>query len=238
MDRRKKPDQEYWEESVHTSLSYWFCVIAVGIELTLGIKYMDEYFGQMCLVEAFFGASGFIFTELIHMGSKRFKIYPKPFKKIHPNTFFRFAITFAIIIVIQLVFQIVPLVSSTEMALGIVFCSVVEEYFFRGLFMEISFKLSKGSKNKFTVWKYSPEKKKPNKEISYIELCGIILSAALFSSFHINYYSQPRLLWMVFVGGLWLATVYWWNRDLTSIILSHFLLNIIFVVQFYQVVGL
>ena len=240
MDKIKKQNKEYWSESVHTSLSYWFCVIAISIELVLGFQYMDEYFGQMCLVEAFFGISGLILTELIHKG-KEFKIYPKPFKKVHKNTFFRFVITFGVIVLIQLIFQIVPLVSSTEMALGIVFCSVVEEYFFRGLFMEVAFKVGKNSKNKIIIWRYKKKEgkpDKPNKEITIFEIGMIFFSGAVFSAFHVNYYGQLNLLIMVFVGGCWLGIVYYWNKSLTSIILSHFLLNIVFVIQFYQVVGL
>jgi len=236
MDKIKKPDQEYWKESVHTTLSYWFCVMAIGIELVLGLKNINELFGQLCMLEALFGIIGILFLDKIH--GRKFKIYPKPFKKIHKNTFFRFGITFAVIVVIQFIFQIVPLVTSTEMALGVVFCAVVEEYFFRGILMEPAFKWGSKSKNKITIWKYSSEKKKPNKEISYIEIGGIILSAAIFASFHVNYYGNMRLLLMVFTGGIWLAFVYWWNKDLTPVILSHFLLNIIFVIQFYQVYGL
>jgi len=239
MDRKKKPDQEYWEESVHTQLSYWFCVIAIGIEFSLGLKHMNEYFGQMCLVEAGFGIIGILFLDLIH--GKKFQLYPKPFKKMHPNTFFRFAITFSVIVLIQFIFQIVPLVSSTEMALGVVFCAVVEEYFFRGVLMEPAFIITKKTKTKYTIWKYKKKEgkpKKPDKEITIVEIGTIFLSAAIFAAFHINYYGQPRLLWMVFTGGLWLSFVYWWNKDLTVVILAHFLLNIIFIYQYWMVIGL
>lgn len=234
-DRKNESDQKYWTESVHTVLSYWFGVLAVGIQFSLGFLHLDSFFGQMCLVEGVLGLSGVLFLDLLH-GKK--SIYPKPFKKVHPNTFTRFVITFGVIALIQLLFQIVPLITSTEMALGIVFCAVCEEYFFRGLLMEPCFRVGMKSKDKFTVWKYSPEKKKPDKEMSYIELGSIVLSALIFALFHVNYYTQPRLVLMVFVGGGWLGLVYWWNKDLTSVILAHFLLNIIFVVQFYQVFGL
>ena len=239
MDKIRKSNQEYFTESVHTQLSYWFCVIAVGIELVLGLRYMNEYFGQMCLLEAFFGICGLLFLDPIH--GSGFKIYPKPFKKLHKNTFFRFGLTFIVIVLIQFIFQIVPLVSSTEMALGIVFCAVVEEYFFRGMLMEIPFRLAVKSKNKITIWTYKKKEgqpKKPDKEITIVEIGMIFLSGAIFSSFHVNYYGQLNLLIMVFVGGVWLAFVYFWNKDLTPLILSHFLLNIVFVIQFYQVSGL
>lgn len=236
MKKTNKQTQEYFKNSTHTILSYWFCVIAVGIEFYLGFMHIEEYFGQMCIIEGILGLSAILLLDLLHTG--KMSIYPKKFKKIHPNTFFRFAITFGVIVVIQILFQIVPLVTREEMALAIVFCSVCEEYFFRGMILEIPFRIGEKSKDKFTVWKYSPEKGKPDKEMSYIELGGIIGSAVFFSAFHVNYYSQPNLLLMVFVGGCWLGLVYWWNKDLTSVILSHFLLNIIFVVQFYQVTGL
>jgi len=234
--RRNKISQEYWNESTHTILSYWFCLIATGIEFFLGIQHINEYFGQMCLVEAFFGISGLLLLDPIH--GRRFQLYPKPFKRVHKNTFFRFAITFSIIVAIQFIFQVVPLITSTEMALGIVMCAPVEEYFFRGVLMEPSFIIAKKSKNKITIWKYPPRKKKPDKEISYVEIGMIFLSAAIFSSVHVNYYGQLNLLLMVFAGGCWLSFIYWWNRDLTPLILSHFLLNIFFVYQYYMVVGL
>ena len=230
---RSELTQEYWTESVHTVLSYWFGVIAVGFEFYLGYIHFDSFFGQMCVVEGVLGLSGLLFLDFLH-GKKT--VYPKPFKKIHPNTFIRFAITFGVIALIQFLFQIVPLITSTEMALGIVFCAVCEEYFFRGILMEPAFRTGAKSKDKITIWKYNPKKKKPNKEISYVELGGIILSSIIFALFHMNYYSQPRLLLMVFVGGIWLATVYFWNKDLTVVILAHFLLNIIFVYQFYLVI--
>ena len=236
MKRKQEPDQTYREESVHTELSYWICVIAVGIELSLGFLHIDEKFGQMCLVEAFFGLSGLLFIDVFR--GRGIKIYPKPFKKVHKNTFFRFGITFAVIVAIQFIFQIVPLITSTSMMLGIVMCAPVEEYFFRGLLMEGPFKLGAKSKDKITIWKYSPKKKKPNKEISYAEIGGILLSATIFASVHVNYYSQANLMFMVFVGGIWLSFVYWWNKDLTAVILSHFLLNIIFCYQFWIVYGL
>lgn len=238
--KKNNLENEYWETSTHTMLSYWFCVLAVGYQFVLGVRYIDSFFGQMCIVEGLIGLSGLLLLDLIH-GRKMTAymiIYPKPFKKLHPNTFFRFAITFGVIVIIQFLFQIVPLITREEMALAIVFCSVCEEYFFRGMLLEVPFRIGSKSKDKFTVWKYKPETGKPDKKMSYIELGGILLSSAIFSAFHVNYYSQPRLLLMVFVGGLWLGIVYWWNKDLTSVILSHFLLNIVFVVQFYQVIGL
>ena len=234
--RKNKLDQEYWNESTHTVLSHWFVVIAVGIEIFLGIKYINELIGQLCMLEAVFGLSGLLLLDPFH--GKDFTLYPKKFKPIHKNTFYRFVITFSVIVVIQFIFQIIPLVTSTDMALGIVFAAVCEEYFFRGVLLEPAFKSGFKVKDKITVWTYGSVKKKPKKQISLIEIGAIILGAVVFASMHVNYYGDDRLLLMVFVGGLWLGAIYWWNKDLTAVILAHFLLNIVFVYQFYMIYGL
>lgn len=232
--KKNELNQKYWDESTHTVLSYWFCVIAVGTQLFLGLMHINEFFGQMCLVEALLGFSSILLLDLLHTG--KMTIYPKKFKKIHPNTFFRFVITFGVIVSIQFLFQIIPLITTVERALGVVMCSPIEEYFFRGVLMEPCFRVGEKSKNKFIVWTYKDNK--PAKEISYVELGGILLSSCIFASFHVNYYGDTRLLLMVFLGGIWLSISYFWNRDLTPIILAHFTLNIIFVWQFWMIYGL
>lgn len=235
MKRNKNEGHEYWDESTHTILSYSFLVLAIGIEMGIGISYITTIVGQLCILESVFGVFGLLFLDWMHL--KKFSIYPRRYKRIHSNLFFRFAITFVIIAVIQFAFQIIPLITSTEMAMAIVFCAVCEEYFFRGVFLEPFFIAGKKASPDFkiTIWKYAPEKNKPDKEISYIELFGILLSAILFAAFHVNYYYDWRLIGMVFVGGLWFGFVYFWNKDITAVILAHFLLNIIFVAQFYQI---
>jgi len=235
--RRSNPEQGYWKESVHTPLSYWFLVIAIGIEFVLGFRNISTLFGILCILEGVFGIIGLLFLDMMHGTKSKSFIYPDKFKKVHPELFIRFAITFGVIVVIQIVFQIIPLITTTELALAIVFCSVIEEYFFRGILLESAFKSARRAKSdqKFTVWKYSAKKKKAPKEITYVELLAILLSAVIFASFHINYYGNPNLLLTVFMGGLWLSAVYWWNKDLTAVILAHFMLNIIFVYQFWRV---
>lgn len=216
----------YWKESTHTVLSYWFVIIGVSIQLYLGIRYFNILFGQLCIVEAIFGLSGIFLLDYMH---GRDSFYPQKFKKIHPNTFIRFVITFGVITAIQFLFQIIPLVTSTEMALAVVFAAVCEEYFFRGFLLEPFFRWGRKG-NKFTIWN--------KKKMSYIELLGIFISSIAFAMFHVNYYNDIRLMLVVFFGGLWLGIVYFWNKDMTSVILAHFLLNIIFIAQFYQVIGI
>lgn len=235
INKNKKTDRSYWDESVHTPISYLTIIIATGIQFVLGIRNINTPFGFFCMLEFAFGLSGILLLDRIH-GKKR--LYPKPFKKITSGLFFRFAITFGVIAVIQFIFQIVPLITSLELVLATVFCPPCEEYFFRGILMEPAFQLGKKTKpeNKFIIWRYSPKKGKPPKVISIYEICSIIGSGVFFAVFHVNYYGQTNLMLMVLVGGWWLSLVYFWNKDLTALILAHFLLNIIFVYQFWKVI--
>ncbi|MFX0023768.1 MAG: CPBP family intramembrane glutamic endopeptidase [Candidatus Hermodarchaeota archaeon] len=203
-------------------------VLAFGIQFFIGIRHFNEKFGQLCILESIFALSGVFLLDLIHGKS----IYPKMFKKIHGNLLFRTIIIFIVIALIQFIFQVVPLtVRDVETALAIVFCGVSEELFFRGIIMEPFFLMGKHDTQKFKIgFPFG----KP-KEISFYEIFGIFLTSALFTIFHVNYYGNPSLILMVGFGGLWLVFAYWFWKDITACILAHFLLNIIFVAQFYRV---
>ncbi|KKN47246.1 hypothetical protein LCGC14_0664670 [marine sediment metagenome] len=221
-----KNNNSYWNRSVHTKLSYWFVVIAVSIELFLGLRNSTTSFGQLALIEASFGFIGIIFVDWMH--GQRFTLSYKRIKfKRSKNLFIRAMTCFIVIAIIQFVFQIIPLITSTEMAMAIIFAAVCEEYFFRGMMMEPFFRFGRTSKDKFELFR--------GKKISYIELFGILFSAVAFAAFHVNYYKNERLIGMVFVGGLWIAFCYWYWKDITIVIIAHAILNAIFVIQFYQV---
>lgn len=222
---KKNTDKTYWNESVHTKLSYLgFGIPAIIIQFYLGFRHLNEQFGILCIVEAIFGLSGLLFIDFLH-GQK--SIYPKEFKKLSPDVFIRVMIIFGVIALIQFLFQITPLViRDIEYAMAIAFASICEELFFRGLLLEPFFMLGKTDK-KIQLWK--------NKEISHIEILGILISGVAFSIFHINYYGNPSLMFMTFVGGIWLGFSYFYWKDLTAVILAHFLLNIIFIAQFWMV---
>lgn len=227
----------YWEKSSHSQFSYWLCLIAVSIEFFLGMNNLNTYFGTMALVEAGLGLFSLLVLDVIH--GKKFSFKPKKFKPINVGeTFRRFAVIFIVIVAIQYLFQIVPLVTSSEMALGVVMVAPIEEYFFRGVLMEPFFRWGAKSKDKIILWNYNPKKKKADIKISYVEIAGIILSGVIFASFHVSYYDQRNLMWMVFAGGCWLSFCYFLYKDLTPLILAHFLLNIWFMAQYYQVLGL
>lgn len=222
-----KEKNSYWKGSIHTKLSYWMGILAIGIQIYLGVRHLDAQFGILCVIESILGLSGLLFIDLFHGQNS---IYPKRFKEISPNLFFRVIVIFGIIAFIQFIFQIIPLtIRDYEMAMAIVFCAVCEELFFRGLLLEPFFSLGRSE----------PEDKKirlgKDREISYIEILGILISSLAFAVFHVNYYGNTNLMFMVFIGGVWLGFCYWYWKDLTAVILSHFLLNIIFVYQFWMI---
>ncbi|MFW9971265.1 MAG: lysostaphin resistance A-like protein [Candidatus Odinarchaeota archaeon] len=224
---RDKRNQNNWKGSVQTKLSYWMGILTIGIQFFLGFRHISELFGKLCILEGIFALSGILLLDILHGHGQ--PIYPKKFKPIHPQLIIRVFIIFGVIAFIQFIFQIVPLITNVEMGLAIVFCAVAEEYFFRGLLLEFFIKLGKTSE-KFKVFR--------GREISLIEIFGILISGALFAGLHINYYGNVKLIGMVFVGGIWLGICYWYFRDLTANILAHFLLNTIFVIQTYYLVML
>lgn len=227
MNKRKNKNQDFWQESVHTKLSYSLAVLAFSIQFFIGIRHLGTQFGQLVLFESLFALSGILFLDLIH-GKK--SIYPKRFKPISPNLFFRFGIIFGIIAVIQFIFYYVPItIRDAEVALAIVFAGVSEEFFFRGILLEPFFRAGV-SDEKIKLWK--------DKKIAYVEIFGILFSGLLFAIFHVNYYGNLSLGLMVIVAGIWLAFSYWYWKDITAVILAHVFLNMIFVIRTYYLVVL
>lgn len=226
IDINRKLGQEFWKESVHTPISYISGVMAVVVQFVVGFRHLDVKFGQMCVFLGFLALIGLIFLDLIHGRP----LYPKKFKEIHPNLIIRVLIIFGVIAVIQIIFQVIPLtIREAEYAMAVVFCAPAEELFFRGILLEPFFRMGKNNQDIRITSK---------KSISYIEIMGIFLSGIFFAIYHTNYYNNPRLIGMVIGGGLWLGFMYYWYRDLTALILSHFLLNIIFIIQTVYMVNL
>lgn len=223
--KKNKIDQEFWNESIFTKLSYSLAILAFSIQFFIGIRYLDTLTGQVILLEGIFALSGILLLDLVH--GKR-AIYPKKFKPIHKDLFIRFAIIFGIIAVIQFVFQYVPItIRDAELAMAIVFAGVSEEFVFRGIAMEPFFRWGIDDK-KLHLWK--------DKWISYMEIYGIVISGTIFALFHWNYYGSLSMGLMVIVGGFWLSFTYFYWKDLTSVILAHVFLNLIFVIQTYWLV--
>ncbi|MHA1502433.1 MAG: CPBP family intramembrane glutamic endopeptidase [Candidatus Heimdallarchaeota archaeon] len=216
-------------ESVHTNIGYYLGVVAFLVQFLVGFPYLfsnssfDQSFGQKAILEGLFAMIGLFFTDLF-LGSKlRFK--PKNFKKIHPNTFIRTGIVLVCLIIAQVLTQFVPMtVREESLMLAILFAGICEELFFRGFIMTFFINAGKDSQNKIKI----PLTKK---SISHIEIVGILLSSIGFAVMHTNYYNNPQLIFAIFISGLCLGFLYFLYRDLTAMILGHFLLNLICVSQ-------
>lgn len=96
-------------------------------------------------------------------------------------------------------------ISETEQGLYYIFAAVTEELFFRGFIL-------------------TPVK---DFELGPIKIGALIVSAAMFSLLHFNYWSDTMMLVIVFVSGLVLGVLYLQFKSLTVCILAHLLLNAI-----------
>lgn len=220
-------------ESIHTKISYYAGILAFIGQFIIGIPHLfdsninDQIFGRLCLLEGSMALIGIFFIDLVRGNGIQLK--PDNFRKNNPLTFMRFVIIFVIMIGIQFITQFIPLtIRSYERALAIIFCGVSEELFFRGFLISLFIRMGKNSNVKFRITK--------KKEISIIEIMGILVSAVLFALIHANYYNNLAMLISVFVAGLGAGICFWIWEDLTACILAHLLLNIVAVGQsFYMV---
>lgn len=65
---------------------------------------------------------------------------------------------------------------------------------------------------------------------------AILMNAILFTFIHIIYSNTPLTLFMIFIGGLCFASMYWFYPNLLLLILSHAILNYIAVYySFYYI---
>jgi len=213
-------------ESVHTRIGFYLGILAVVIQLYIGLRHIndaDEYsrlWAQICLMEAFFGIVGLLAIDLI-MG-KYSGMIPKNFKRIDSNIIFHTGIALAAILLIQVVCQATLTIEDYEKGMAIIFCSVCEELFFRGALMAIFLSIGRFTK-KIRISK--------KHEISPITIMGIIFQAYLFAAMHINYYNNIPVLVSMFLSGVALGICVWLWQDLTAVILAHFGLNFIYVLQ-------
>ena len=214
-------------ESSHTRLGYILVLFAGIVELYLGISYLstgaeaDIQFGQLTLLEGIFALVSLVAIDPI-MG-KGFSLYPKKFKQLNlTKTAYRTLILLFVMIVIQILFQIIPLtVRDIDKALAIAFAGPAEEAFFRGFLMSVF----------IAIGQNMPKIEFGERAISFLEITGMAVSGGLFALLHVNYYGDISLMLTVFTAGIILAFFYWYWRDLTALILAHFALNVIVVFQ-------
>lgn len=211
-------------KTIHTKLSFYLILIAGIVEFTIGIRYVfstesfDQTFGAISILEAIFAFFGLWLPDVLLY--RQFHLKPKEFRPLEVSTtFMRSIIILATLVLIQFLFQFVPMtVRKYDKALAIAFAGPAEEALFRGLIITMFIVVGMDS-TKYVITK--------KVAISAIEVFGIILSAVLFTVLHRNYYSMPNLLMAIFFSGIALAFFYWYPkwRDLTACILAHFALN-------------
>jgi membrane protease YdiL (CAAX protease family) len=217
-----------------SKLAFYLGVISALVEIYLGIRYLlispdeaDRLFGALTMMEGIFAIIGLYAIDLLQ--GKRVSLRPEEFEPISGKTWFRFPVILIVLMITQAIFQFVPLtVRDYEKAAAIIFAAPAEELFFRGVIFGSFMKLGENDV-KFNVTK--------TKKISTIEVVGILVSALFFAMIHVNYYGNISLLLAVFSSGIVLALFYWLWKDITSLVLAHFLLNIISVIQIFYLVG-
>lgn len=228
---------EEQNESIHTRISYYSILLSVIFQLFLAFKYIGSanleahQFGFITFIYGVIAIIGLLLTD--PMRGQPVKLKPKRFQNLHINSIFRALIILLVIRVVQISFGLFTLtIRDEERALAIVFAAPSEEVFFRGFllsFVIIIAQIAPGKKFKLP----GPG----NREISIIEITGIIISSLLFAYLHTNYFNNLNLLLMVFVSGLFLGFFYWLWRDLTANILAHLFLNIWVVGQYFWMVN-
>lgn len=221
-------------DTIHTKLSYYLILISIVFELYLGFKYFnspdtdDSLFGFITLTEGLIAAIGLFLTD--PLSGHRLHLKPKQFRKTSPNTLFRAIIILFVLLLIQAIFQGIPLtIRNEDVALAIVNAAPAEESFFRGFLMSMFINMS-------SVMTVKTFRIPGNKEISIVELIGMVISSLLFSLLHVNYYGNMNLMGMVFCSGFALIFFYWYWRDLTANILAHLFLNVWVVGKFFWMV--
>ena len=219
--------------SIFTKLVFWAGIIAFGIQAYLGLMHINDIdpvgrrFGIMALIEAGFAFFGIMFTDIV----RGHTFPPRRFRELHEDTFQRTMLTFFLIGVVQVAIFFIPLtIRDYEMAMGMIFAAPCEEIGFRALGMSIFIRIGHNDTNKISLGK--------KRKISYIEIAGIIITSIAFMLLHVNYYNNLGAMVTVFFGGVVLAGIYWWWRDLTVVVLAHFVLNVLVVGQNFFLVNL
>ena len=175
----------------HTQLSFTLGMIATGILFYLGIRHLNEAWGQFALLQCILCLIGTLGSTYVLFGT------PIPsFKALKPETLTNAIYITIFSIVIQVVVSLPFQISDTERALYYIFVAVSEEMFFRAFILNIGVK-----------YKVAP-------------ILNIFLSSLLFTGFHINYYADFEKLIGVFCGGLMLGFIYLEWNDITANIIG------------------
>ena len=169
------------------------------------------------ILEGFFALSGILFIDLIR--TERLTFPFRNYKEFKPfPILLHTSVILLTVVIIQFVLLRVPFtIDQVEFALSIVFASVAEELFFRGVLISLFKKLG--------------VLMQPTSRYSFFGFFGIILSGLIFAVIHTNYLGNPAMFLSVLLGGFALGFFYFFWDNLTANILAHFIVNIIAVGQ-------
>lgn len=198
-----------------TKIDYFMGIIAIIILLYIGYRHWDTW-GKTNFMEGFFALAGILGIDFIKHGDFG---RGKPYKPLEVSTFPRFLILFIIVALVQIISaSLIPFtIDNIELALSIVFASVAEELFFRGVLINIFKKIG--------------DMMQPGTKYALFDFVGMVISSLFFAFIHTNYYNNVNMMIALFLGGMVFSLFYYKFNDLTANIMAHFLLNIVVVWQ-------
>lgn len=215
-------------------MDFMLCIIAIGILGAIGMRYLNTW-GKINIMEMGFLLLALFLIDPIRTGGVGILASKKERLKFKPFSFYtlpRLLIMFILIFGIQVLSQLPFTIENIEKGLSIIFASVAEEMFFRGLLISIFKKIS------FKIRDPDPKKIIKSSLLGSFDLnfrpitvLGFGVSALFFAYIHQNYYGDTRMMIALFVGGFFLAFFYSMWDDLTANILGHFILNVATAIQ-------
>lgn len=210
----------YASKRSFTRLDFMMSIIAIFVLFIIGLRHLDTY-GRINIMEGFFALSGILFIDLIR--TERLTLPFRNYKEFKPfPVLLHTTLIFLTVVIIQFVLLRIPFtIDQVEFALSIVFASVAEELFFRGILISLFKKLGKLVQ--------------PTSKYSMMGIMGILISGIFFAVIHTNYLGNTAMFLSVLIGGFAFGLFYFIWDDLTANILAHFILNVVAVGQWLVV---
>lgn len=213
------------EKRTFTRIDFAMSIIAVVVLFVIGVRHIDTY-GRINILEGLFALSGIFLIDFIRTNDfvLPYQNY-KPFKPV-PVLLHTTIMLFSVVFIQFVVLRVPFVIDKVELALSIVFASVGEELFFRGVLISGFKKIGNFLQTPFQIKILNFRLR-----FSILGIIGIIVSSVFFAVIHTNYYDDPRMLLGVLIGGFAFGIGYFVWDDLTANILAHFILNLIAVGQ-------
>ncbi|KKN53983.1 hypothetical protein LCGC14_0597210 [marine sediment metagenome] len=202
----------------HTAISYLLTIIAIGIMLYIGVKYinsvdtLERAYASWAFLFVVFGLIGFFAID--YFDNKQINIYPKKFNEIN---MFRFVIATIIMFIGGMYIDFVTrltiryALSDTDLILYYIFAGICEELFFRAFLLN------------FLIFILTKKSKLPHPVVLLIALAG---SSVAFMAIHLQVYgSNQAMLVSTLLGGFLLGGGYLIFRDISANMGAHALKN-------------